>query len=325
MARFLFFLPGDTEYHPFLGVACRRGVFLLHRMIVFSIPALFLAAGFSASPAQTRKGPLKPVIRQVDHILIQADDPRGLFDFFTGTLQLPVAWPIAEYSGFMSGGVGAGNVNLEVLRLAAAKSSSPGKRAQARFMGVALEPIRLADCVIELKARGIAFDPPVPYISRLPDGSEGILWTNVALSRLSRPGLSVFLCEYSPAFLHTAIRRNQLGGQLVLRKGGPLGIRSVKEIVIATTDPAGDKAAWQKLLLRATQPQAASWSAGNGPSIRLVAGTADQIVRIILQVDSLAAAKEWLAQKQMLGSVAAGQASIKRSSLQGLDIRVVQK
>ncbi len=287
--------------------------------VALSILSVFTAA------AQARKERLKPIIRQVDHILIRSDQPRGLFDFFKETLQLPVAWPIAEYSGFTSGGVGAGNVNLEVLRLDGAKPSSSARHAAARFMGLALEPIQLSDCLSQLKARGIAFDPPVPYVSKLPDDTEGTLWTNVPLSRLSRPGLSVFLCEYSPAFLHAEIRRTQLGGQLALRKGGPLGLKSVKEVVLATPEVASDKAAWQKLLLRATHPNASSWIAGNGPSIRIVSGGEAGIVRVILQVDSLQAAREWLARKQLLGTAAAGGISIEPSRIQGLDIRVVQQ
>ncbi len=277
--------------------------------------------GISLPVAQTRAPRLKPVIRQVDHILIQAGDPKGLFDFFAGTLKLPVAWPIAEYSGFTSGGVSAGNVNLEVLRFADQKPSSRGSRTGARFMGLGLEPVQLTDCLTQLAARGIAYDPPIPYNSKLPDGSEGTLWTNVPLSRISKPGLSVFLCEYSPAFLDVEIRRNQLGGQLALRKGGPLGIRSVMEIVISTPDLARDVAAWQRLLALPARSRT-ELRAVSGPSLHFVAAQTSGIVRITLLVDSVSEARDFLAGKGMLRAVSPNGVSIEPSKVQGLDIRL---
>lgn len=92
---------------------------MIRQNIALSTLALILLTTTpSGVPIQTGKQEMKPIIRQVDHILIQASEPRDLFDFFAETLQLPVAWPIADYSGFTSGGVGAGNVNIEVVRLA---------------------------------------------------------------------------------------------------------------------------------------------------------------------------------------------------------------
>jgi hypothetical protein len=66
-----------------------------------------------------------PVIRQVDHILIESGDPKALFSFFADTLQLPIAWPISENQGYTTGGVGAGNVNLELFRYARIRKGLP--------------------------------------------------------------------------------------------------------------------------------------------------------------------------------------------------------
>jgi len=285
---------------------------------------LFATIPFGAS-AQTDKLKLKPIIQQVDHILIQASDPKSLFDFFAETLQLPVAWPVADYSGFASGGVGAGNVNLEVLRFADQKNFASTKRSEARFMGFALEPYRLADCLPELQARGIPYDPPRPYSSKLPNGSEGTLWTNVVLPQFSKPNLLIFLCEYSSAFLNAETRRNQLGGQLALKKGGPLGVKSVKEIVVGTKDLAQDRSNWQKLLMPSAQSSAVSWQAGDGPAIDLVSDSTDRIQRIVLKVDSLKSAKNFLAEKHLLGATSAKEIAIDPSRIQGLSIRLVER
>ncbi len=272
---------------------------------VFWVLCFSLSGSFSHSSAQTARRHFKPVVRQIDRILIETGDPRALYDLFTDELQLPVAWPYVDNGGRASGGIGVGNVNLEVFR-----PSAPG-RTRAHFAGMALEPIDLKDCLAQLKARGIGFDAPVPYVSKLPDGSEGTLWTNVVLNRLSGPNLTVFLCDYSPAFLNANVRRNQLGGELVLRKGGPLGVQSVREILIASAEPAADRAAWQRLLVRPA-----------GPAVRLVPGSETRILRIIMQVESLAAARDFLAHAHMLGMATAGYATFASSKVQRLDIRL---
>jgi hypothetical protein len=288
--------------------------------------ALILFSGIllSAQP-QSGQPKLKPVIRQVDHVLIQSSDPKSLFDFLAQTLQLPVAWPVADYSGFVSGGVGAGNVNIEVLRFADQKGPAAGRQAEARFIGLAFEPYRLADCLRELQARGIEHGPPEAYVATLPGGTRGTLWTNVVLPQLSRPGLSVFLCEYNSAFLHAEIRRNQLGGQLVLKQGGPLGIKSVGEIVVGARSPAKDSSDWQRLLSPSAQSPATLWQAGRGPSIRMVADASDRIRRIVFKVESLKAARGFLAENQLLGTVSPGEVAINPRRIQGLSICLAEK
>jgi len=287
------------------------------------LTSILLAAEFSGAAAQSAKPKLKPVIRQVDHVLIESSDPVPLFEFFANALQLPVAWPMGDFSGFASGGVNAGNVNIEVLRFAGPKGPLTEGTSKASFIGMALEPFRLADCLSALEARRIPYDPPEPYTSKLPDGSLGSLWTNIVLPRVSKPGRSIFLCEYNPAFLHAEIRRNQLGGQLALRRGGPLGVKSVKEIVLAAADPTRDRLEWQKLLITAREPAGMSWKCGSGPSIHLVPGSTDRIQRVIVQVDSLQSAREFLAEKHWLGASSAGEISIDPSRIQGLSIRLV--
>ncbi len=59
----------------------------------------------------------RPPIRQVDHVMIRADEPARLYEFFTDVLQLPVAWPmVSPRAGVTTGGVGFGNVNVEAIR-----------------------------------------------------------------------------------------------------------------------------------------------------------------------------------------------------------------
>ena len=256
-----------------------------------------------------------PVVRQVDHIVIESGDPRILFNFFAETLQLPIAWPITENQGFVSGGIGAGNVNLEIFRYA----STPRNR-NASYSGLAFEPYPLPDALRDLKLRGIPYSTPEAYVSLLPSGSRGTAWTTVALPAFSRPGMSIFLYEYSPLFLKIEVRRKQLANRLTLSKGGPLGLSSLSEVSIATTDKKRDSAAWSALLGKPAQ--SGNWRAGAGPAIRLVQGGGEGIREITLSVESLEMARDFLKKSRLMGATSGKGMLINASRIQGLRILI---
>jgi hypothetical protein len=253
-----------------------------------------------------------PEVRQVDHILVESSDPRALFSFFTETLQLPVAWPVSENQEYVSGGVGTGNVNLELFRYAARKIP------EARYSGLAFEPYPLADALRRLQMLAIPYSPPEPYTSTLPNGSQGVAWTTVSLPSFSKPGMSIFLYVYSPVFLKVDVLRKQLGNRLILSNGGPLGLLSVDEILIETTRLKSDRQAWSLLLGKPTG--SGSLRAGSGPAIRLVQGSADRIREIIFKVQSLDRAKAFLRKNKALGSVLPTRMCISPARVQGLRI-----
>jgi hypothetical protein len=269
-----------------------------------------------AVTAAARQVPVKrQAVRQVDRILIESTDPRSLYDLFTGPLQLPVSWPLSANASYASGGFGTGNLNIEVFRSAPAKSASP----RAQFAGIAFEPYSsFPEVLPELKTRGVSFGPPEPYISTLPDKTQGTVWTTVVLDALASPGMRVFLFQYSPAFLNVHVRRNQLAGQLVLRKGGPLGVVSAAEIVIGTPNLQAEVARWQNLLPAASSP--GFWKVGNGPALRMVADTRSRIQRLVFAVASLPQAETYLRGAKILGSVARNEVSINPERVQGLSI-----
>lgn len=282
--------------------------------MIRSLAGLSLLAMMLAG--QTAQQRLRPVVRQVDHIVVQSDDPKQLFDVLTGTLRLPVAYPLRTESGSTTAGVGAGNVSIELFRPADAGDRPGTGRPRARFTGLAFEPYQpLAQTLPELQARGIACAPPQSYASTLPDGSQGTLWTTVVLPQLSNSGLSVFLSEYNRAFLNVEVRRKQWGGELALSKGGPLGFESVREIIIGTRSPEKDGAVWQKLSL----------PAGDGPEIHLIKSGTEGIQRIVLKVKSLERAKDYLRAQRWLGAVSENEAAIAASAVQGLSIRLLEK
>jgi len=286
------------------------------RLLLSAILCSMMLPAFSA---QTEKH-YGPVVRQVDHILIESGDPEALFKFLAGTLRLPEAWPLSKNPGSTTGGLGAGNIILEVFRYTGPKSAPPVR--MARYAGIAFEPYPLANALKEMQTRGIAYDPPQPYVSTLPTGAQGTLWTTVPLPAFSRPGMSIFLYQYSPAFLDVAVRRNQLGNRLTLEGGGPLGLQSVIEINVTTTDLARDSGNWSRLLGTPEPPN--RWRAGTGPAIRLVRGPADAIQALVFKVASLEKAKAFLKHDRLLGPVDSNGISLDPGKVQGLSIRLTE-
>ncbi len=255
-----------------------------------------------------------PVIRQLDHILIESSDPKALFTLFADILQLPVAWPLSENQGYITGGVGAGNVSLEFF----AYRSIPSGLPRTHYYGLAFEPYPLSDALKRLQSLGIPYGSPEPYTTSLPNGTRGVGWTTVALPTISKPAMSVFLYEYSPAFLKVDVRRRQLGNRLTLNNGGPLGLISVREVVIVSSNLKHDTEIWSQLL--GASAKAGSWHAGAGPAIRLVQGKGDRIWELTFRVQSLDRAKSFLKTKRLLGSVSANGVSISPLKVQGLQI-----
>ncbi len=287
-------------------------------MIRRGLLALLLLSGtMPAVPAQAGR-PRSHVVRQVDHIVVESDDPAGLFRFFTRTLGLPEAWHTAEGGTFRTGGVGVGNVTLAV-RPAADRT---GRGGRARYAGLAFEPYPLDDALRELGLRALPHAPPDSTRGPLPNGEPGTLWTTVALPSLSGPGLSVFLYETSPAYLDPRIRRIQLANRLTLQQGGALGIRRTAEVVFAAADPEARTGEWTKLLGRAQAP--GLWTTVMpGPSIRMSAGAADGIRELVLEVTSLERARAFLAGEGLLGAATSGSLTLDPARTQGLAIRLV--
>ena len=175
-------------------------------------------------------------------------------------------------AGVSTGGVGFGNVNVEAIQIAGEKDDRP------RLVGFAFEPSPLRECLTALQ-RGITYGQLRPVIATGPDGSRNTLWTNVTLPQFSDSDspadatMHVFLSEYSPTCVNVEQRRARLRSELMANGGGPLGIESVKEIVVGARDLDAARALWQKLLDAAPSSTSNAWQVGGGPAIRLVPAT----------------------------------------------------
>ncbi len=295
------------------------------KTIFFVMAATFQALGSLHSAAQLKEaGP--PPIRQVDHIMIRTDDPGRLYAFFTELLQLPVAWPVmTPRAGVTTGGIGFGNVNVEAIQFPEQKRRS----SHAQLLGFAFEPAPLRECLAELDRRGITYGELRPLISMGKDGSKNTLWANVTLRQFSdsdtpaNATIHIFLSEYSPTYVNVEERRARLRRQLVESGGGPLGVESVKEIVIGVSDLARARALWQKLLDPMRSSTSTAWQVGSGPAIRLVSAKENAIQELVISVASLPRAKAFLREKGLLGSDSEKEAMISPSKIDGLNIRLM--
>ena len=265
--------------------------------------AVVVTLGHFELAAQVKNS--RPPIRQVDHVMIRADDPARLFAFFTEILRLPIAWPmVSPRAGVTTGGVGFGNVNVEAITFPEQKRRS----SPAELLGFALEPASLRDSLAELDRRGISYGEPRPLVSTGQDGAKNTLWTNVTLRQFSDAdgpsdaSIHIFLSEYSPTYVDVEERRARLRKQLIESGGGPLGVEAVKEIVIGVTDLERARGLWQKLLDPAPSSGSSSWQVGSGPAIRLVRAEKSTVQELVISVASLPRAKAFLREKGLPGS-----------------------
>jgi hypothetical protein len=239
------------------------------------------------------------MVKQVDHILLNLENPRELFDFFAQELKLPVVWPYQEYGNAASGGVFAGNVNLEPIFF---QGKHETLTTSSRIIGLALEAAMPTEEILkELDRRKIFY--MMPETMRLgSEGSKMKIATNTVLEQLL-PGSFVFICEYHiyQAF-HTdlAQMRKKWKTELIKNDGGPLGIEAVSEIKIRTKNKTEALKNWQNLL----KPNACFGGdcidLGEGPSLRFLDSEQDGIHSLKIKVRSLEKACHFLSAKGLM-------------------------
>ena len=255
-------------------------------------------------------GSAAPVVKKVDHLVINSEDPKKLFELMTGTLGLPVAWPFTEYPGFATGGVQVGNVNIEVLHFGPASNAAEPK---AFLYGIVLEPYPLAQSVPDLAKRGAGPGEPEVQMTEV-GGAQVPAWTNVTLEKLCGPAYTVYLCEYTPE-MKERLSSRQASGAL-----GLLGITGVESVVIAATDAPGLQKAWSAAMAPSRMTAPGVLTLGSGPAIRVVSGAEDALDSLVFTVDSVTAAEEACNRAGVPVSLSEGKLTIGPNYIQGLRI-----
>jgi hypothetical protein len=124
------------------------------------------------------------VVKQLDHIIARIDSPATLFALLTETFDLPVAWPLASYPSFQSGGVALGNLYLEILQCGPRRKTNANAHTAGRFCAIAFEAAPIEEAVRELSRRNLPHTPVAPYLERDREGTKTKIWSNVVLGKL---------------------------------------------------------------------------------------------------------------------------------------------
>jgi hypothetical protein len=260
-----------------------------------------------------------PPIRQVDHVIIFAENPNPIVAFLRDTLGLAEAWPISTFGTFRSGGVSLGNLNVEVLQVPVGRASN---QLPARLGGIAFEPEPLIEAVAALKQGSIPVGQPSsagPY-ALPPDDS--VAWTTAALPSLSSPALTVFLCEYSR--LDIRAFRARMVASLSERQHARLGMCGAYELVVGTGGDSSYLAAWARLIEPHHSGQPLMLKFRNGPRVVVDPNLPRGLRRLVISVSSLSRAAEYLADKGISSRRTAGEIEIARDRAYGLDIRLTE-
>lgn len=284
-------------------------------MVALLVPAA--AAGCKASSSEPQT---EPVVKKVDHITISCTDPAALFNTFTQTLGLPVAWPLSSYPGFTTGGTYAGNANIETLQFGDPGQPSGGAPPFTFIYGIVFESYPLDEVTSEFQQRGA--DPGEPKDQmREENGQQVKVWTNVTLNALCTDDYIVYLCEYTPE-MEQALEQRAAANPVPL---GGIGLVGVKEIVILSTQAEQTQELWKTVFAPAPMSADGELSFDSGPAILITDGDMDVIAGLVLEVEDLRAAQDFLSQNAMLGEVSDTEVSIDPAKVQGLDIRLIEK
>ena len=172
----------------------------------------------------------------------------------------------------------------------------------------------------------------LPGATRLSDAASGSALDRWQMARLLEHNF-VFLCEFyyenfgdlpfwSEFRSHGEKRAHDLA-RLRAASGGPLGIESVKEVVVGVRDFDAVRELWRRLYAPATEKAEGVWEVDDGPAARLVPADANSIRTLKLKVSSLPHAETSLRERGMLGAVTENEITIAPLKLEGLDVRLV--
>lgn len=277
--------------------------------------ALTLVTTMSVSVSAQRK----PLLMKVEHFYLVSDDSERLFQLFRDEFQLPVVWPFKSYGGFAGGGLSLGNVVMEFVT----EKSVDGAAARTEFKGIAFEPTGDTDAAVtELKRRRIAYGEPEPY-KYIQDGQERVGWVTIELKGIPPVNAYVFICDYKQRE-QVAEGRSRASRELAGRGGGPLGVTSLREIVLGVKSVKEAAWDWGKMVNSPADSTATVFSFGHGPRIRLVRAEVEGIQSIVVGVKSRLRAKQFLIKKRMTGKAQRRQLCLDSTVVDGLKVTLIE-
>jgi len=184
-----------------------------------------------------------PPLKRIDHIVALVANLDVAFVTYTARLGFPVSWQVESKDGWRSSALWLGNSSLELLEPSAeGNGGGPGdffqraldSRGEGLFL-VAFEPPDIEFSVRALRNRGTQVADPIASAVFDPQQRDGLRgYRSAFISRRSTGGLNSFLCEYDSPFAPLD------GG------AGPLKVKKLDHIVIATEDLEEATSLWQR-------------------------------------------------------------------------------
>jgi hypothetical protein len=273
--------------------------------------AVVLIAPVSYVQSQTE---LTPIVSRVYWVTVHARSLEAfdsLFTLLSRDLQLPVFFQPETHGARRYAAVLAGNVILEPCGPFA---DSPYRSASvlARWNTLIFRPHQsTADNLTQLEQLGIEHSSPK---TEMWDGKQ----VNVDVTGLSTPGMPVMLSECVEGEETLNAKLGSLRDALQAAAGGSLGIRGVDEIQIGYSND--EFASRWRQFLSPIQPTDGVWHLSAGPSLRLLHADRDELVALVLKVESLARAVSQLTAMNMLGERQGNMVAIAAGGACGLQI-----
>ena len=255
------------------------------------------------SPAQNTS--MASSYRSIDHVMLRLHAAEPLFQLFSETFGLPVAWPLQRTDFATYGWVHLGNTDLE-LWAATANGDLPDHAQPPLIHGFALEPASpLAESLAHAMEAGITCKPPRAFQSENSRGERVTNFTNSVLLELSAPSCCVFFCEWDrraalypwPETATPVERRAQHRQALQDSGGGPLGITGLHALRMGTPDVQTHQRHWRALT--GSQP-GHPIAVTPDVCLELVPGEHLLIESLSLSVRSLSIARAFLSSRHLL-------------------------
>lgn len=200
---------------------------------------------------------------------------------------MPIVWNIKKFKEiFISGGLCFGNINIEIINYSKVLREHKIVPDKDGIIGIAFEPMNsIEETIINLnkyKIKNGGIEPYKEYIHR----ESKILWKNIFLDKLLEES-QTFFCKYE---LDTEKRRKSLMKTLKDKEGGTFKIREVAEVVVGYSKEETLKK-WGEITLGEDE---FIKKFEEGPTLRFVENEKDEILYILLKVESIDNVKEIL-------------------------------
>jgi hypothetical protein len=262
---------------------------LIKRLSLLFLLTIFLVVSPSLANADTGTGMDNVSGAKLDHLMIKVQNASSSFELFKAGFKMPSSWNVTDYKYYISGGINAGNVNIETFEVPESAKIYHIYPERDGIVGLIFQPVSsLNESVKILDEKRIPHSDQEVSLAGYKDGVP-VTFTNVYLDPFMNNSMVLF-CNYS---YNMDERRKNNEEILSSLNGGSLGILGLTRVDI-TYSNATVRYNWQKFLPAVNVSSPDVLDAGNGVTISLIPGDADAIPSVFFDVRSVNEAEKEL-------------------------------